>query len=74
MLTLSVLEMWIHNAYEHGAIGITAATAAGVALYYYGQPYLPDFEGHKYEQVPAEPELAHSLVCPHLIAHVVCCH
>ncbi len=47
MATLSILEMWLHNAVEHGPIAITAATAAGVALYYAAQPYFPDFEPHQ---------------------------
>jgi len=47
MATLSVLEMWLHNAVEHGPVAITAATAAGVALYYAAQPYFPDFETHQ---------------------------
>ena len=47
MATLSVLEMWLHNAFEHGPIAITAATAVGVALYYIAQPYFPDFESHQ---------------------------
>ncbi|DBA91033.1 TPA: hypothetical protein ACH3X2_004231 [Trebouxia sp. C0005] len=47
MATLSVLEMWLHNAVEHGPVAITAATAAGVALYYSAQPYFPDFETHQ---------------------------
>ena len=47
MATLSILEMWLHNAVEHGPIAITAATAAGVALYYAAQPYFPDFETHQ---------------------------
>lgn len=47
MATLSVLEMWLHNALEHGPIAITAATAVGVALYYIAQPYFPDFETHQ---------------------------
>ena len=47
MATLSILEMWLHNALEHGPIAITAATAAGVALYYIAQPYFPDFESHQ---------------------------
>ena len=47
MATLSVLEMWLHNALEHGPIAITAATAVGVALYYIAQPYFPDFESHQ---------------------------
>ena len=47
MATLSVLEMWLHNAIEHGPLAITAATAAGVALYYAAQPYFPDFEQHQ---------------------------
>ena len=47
MATLSVLEMWLHNAAEHGIVGITAAAAAGVALYYVAQPYFPDFVDHQ---------------------------
>ncbi|KAL3152332.1 hypothetical protein ABBQ32_001396 [Trebouxia sp. C0010 RCD-2024] len=47
MATLSVLEMWLHNALEHGPIAITAATAAGIALYYIAQPYFPDFDTHQ---------------------------
>lgn len=47
MATLSVLEMWLHNAAEHGVVGITAAAAAGVALYYVAQPYFPDFVDHQ---------------------------
>lgn len=47
MATLSVLEMWLHNAFEHGPVAITAATAVGVALYYIAQPYFPDFESHQ---------------------------
>ena len=47
MATLSVLEMWLHNALEHGPLAITAAAAAGVALYYAAQPYFPDFEQHQ---------------------------
>lgn len=47
MATLSVLEMWLHNAIEHGPVAITAAAAAGVALYYAAQPYFPDFDQHQ---------------------------
>ena len=55
MATLSVLEMWLHNAAEHGPAAITAATAAGVALYYAAQPYFPDFEQHEASIWSAEP-------------------
>lgn len=55
MATLSVLEMWLHNAAEHGVVGITAAAAAGVALYYVAQPYFPDFVDH--QQVMKHPSL-----------------
>ena len=55
MATLSVLEMWLHNAAEHGVVGITAAAAAGVALYYVAQPYFPDFVDH--QQVLKHPSL-----------------
>ena len=48
MLTLSVVELWAKNALEHGWLAISAATLAGAALYYFAQPFFPEFElpGH----------------------------
>ena len=44
MVTLSTAEMYIRNAMEHGWLGISTATAAGMLVYYFLQPYFPDFE------------------------------
>ena len=44
MFVLSVAEMWIHNAMEHGWPGVTAATLCGALLYQLISPFLPDFE------------------------------
>jgi hypothetical protein len=44
MMTLSVVELWVNNAMEHGWVMITAANAAGASLYYFLQPYFPEFE------------------------------
>ncbi len=44
MATLSVLEMYIHNAMENGWATVTTCVVAGASLYYIVQPYLPDFE------------------------------
>ena len=44
MFVLSVAEMWIHNAIEHGWPGMTAAMLCGALLYQIISPFLPDFE------------------------------
>jgi hypothetical protein len=44
MSALSILEMFLRNAYEHGMVGITAAVLSGGLSYVLLQPYLPDFE------------------------------
>lgn len=44
MFVLSVAEMWIHNAIEHGWPGVTAAMLCGALLYQLISPFLPDFE------------------------------
>jgi len=44
MFVLSVAEMWIHNAMEHGWLGITTAMLCGALLYQLISPFLPDFE------------------------------
>ena len=41
MLTLSVVELWVKNALEHGWVAISVATLAGAALYYFAQPFSP---------------------------------
>lgn len=44
MALLSVVEMWLHNAMQHGWPGVTAAVLAGALLYQLVQPFLPDFK------------------------------
>lgn len=44
MATLSIAEMLVRNAMEHGWTGISLACAAGALTYYLLQPYFPDFE------------------------------
>lgn len=44
MFTLSVAEMWIHNAMEHGWLEVTGAVLVGALLYQVVQPFLPDFD------------------------------
>ncbi len=51
MTTLSILEMFIRNAYDHGIIGITSAVLAGGLTYFVLQPYFPDFEPESPAQV-----------------------
>ena len=68
MATLSVLEMWLHNAFEHGPIAITAATAVGVALYYIAQPYFPDFESHQASQTKILLSCAYHFLAKHYFA------
>ncbi|KAK9901626.1 hypothetical protein WJX75_005604 [Coccomyxa subellipsoidea] len=50
MFTLSAAEMYIRNAYEHGFWSVTAAVLGGVALYYFLQPFLPDFVDHNHDK------------------------
>ncbi|KAK9826570.1 hypothetical protein WJX74_003411 [Apatococcus lobatus] len=58
MATLSVVELWIKNALEHGAWGISAAVFGGALLYYLVQPYLPDFEQHHTSEAASEKQPA----------------
>lgn len=51
MFTLSVAEMWVHNAMEHGWPEITGSVLLGALLYQLVQPFLPDFD---YEKVATE--------------------
>lgn len=48
MFILSMAEMWLHNAVEHGWPNVTAAVLCGALLYQVAQPFLPDF---KYEDL-----------------------
>ncbi len=54
MATLSIMELWIKNALEHGAWAISAAVFGGALLYYLVQPYLPDFEPHHLAEASSE--------------------
>lgn len=54
MFTLSAAEMYIRNAYEHGFWSISAAVLGGVALYYFLQPFLPDFADHSNDKKALE--------------------
>ena len=54
MFTLSAAEMYIRNAYEHGFWSISAAVLGGVALYYFLQPFLPDFADHSNHKKASE--------------------
>ncbi|KAK9816965.1 hypothetical protein WJX72_007575 [[Myrmecia] bisecta] len=47
MVTLSVAEMFIRNALEHGVLSVSTSVAVGAGLYYFAQPYLPDFDHSK---------------------------
>ena len=62
MFTLSAAEMYIRNAYEHGFWSISAAVLGGVALYYFLQPFLPDFADHSHGKKASEvgSDLTHS--------------
>jgi ZIP family zinc transporter len=42
MMLLAVLEMWIHNALEHGPAAVTVAFVLGAGAYRLLQPLLPD--------------------------------
>lgn len=44
MATLSLVELWIKNAFEHGFVMITVSLAAGFLLYSIAQPFFPEFE------------------------------
>ncbi|KAI7843151.1 hypothetical protein COHA_003322 [Chlorella ohadii] len=46
MLLLSVWEMWLHNAMEHGWPEITIAFGLGALLYQLIQPFIPEFGTH----------------------------
>ena len=54
MFTLSAAEMYVRNAYENGFWSITVAALGGVALYYFLQPFLPDFVDHNHDKKSSE--------------------
>ncbi len=54
MFTLSAAEMYVRNAYENGFWSITTAALGGVALYYFLQPFLPDFVDHNHDKKSSE--------------------
>lgn len=60
MATLSLAEMFVRNAVEHGWKGITAAVVCGATTYYLLHPYFPDFEQPQQRRLQAcflpEPE------------------
>ena len=57
MTTLSVLEMFVRNAYEHGIFGISLAVLGGWLTYFVLQPYFPDFENQSPAQVNCQSQL-----------------
>lgn len=54
MFLLSIAEMWIHNAMQHGWPAITGAALCGALLYQVIQPFLPNFEGQGEASVSVE--------------------
>lgn len=42
MFLLSLVEMWIHNAIENGALAVTIAVLVGALFYQCLQPFLPE--------------------------------
>lgn len=58
MITLSILEMWIHNALEHGWIGVSGFLMFGAMIYLVAQPFLPDFQtiGEKESSSNSQPD------------------
>ena len=49
MFLLSVAEMYLHNAVQHGWLPITIAFALGAGLYHLAQPFIPDFGSHHHD-------------------------
>lgn len=43
MASLSILEMFLHNALENG-FGVTPSFIAGAAAFYFANPYFPEFD------------------------------
>jgi ZIP family zinc transporter len=54
MITLSIVEMWLHNALEHGWTGVTGSLMCGALLYVVVQPFLPDFQAVGKDQSSSE--------------------
>jgi hypothetical protein len=54
MASLSVLEMFLHNAMQHGFLGVTVSVVLGAAAFFFANPYFPEFDVsniHGVEQV-----------------------
>ena len=67
-MLLSIVELWIHNAVEHGFLGVSASLAGGAALYLAIHPWIPDFQGHSSStQQVTRPRMASArYLLPHL--------
>lgn len=44
MASLSVLEMFLHNAMQHGFLGVTVSVVLGAAAFFFANPYFPEFD------------------------------
>jgi len=50
MASLSVLEMYLHNAIEHGFISVTVAMLIGAFAFYFANPYFPEFDAASFNE------------------------
>ncbi|KDD76665.1 pyruvate kinase [Helicosporidium sp. ATCC 50920] len=62
MLVLSVMEMWVHNAMEHGWYGSTISFLAGTLIYQLVQPLLPDGDPRPASATPLAAKVPNSPV------------
>lgn len=62
MFVLSVVEMWLHNASEHGWPNVTLAVLCGALLYRIAQPFLPDFNYEEFNKETAAEEESAALL------------
>ena len=60
---LSVVELWIKNAVDHGVLVVTVALAVGAALYYFAHPFFPDFQQHPHSNEDSQVLTACSSSC-----------
>lgn len=44
MGSLSILEMYLHNAMQNGFAGVTIASVSGAVVFYLINPYFPEFD------------------------------
>ena len=63
MATLSVAEMYIRNAIEHGLLRVTLSVACGAALYFFVQPFMPDFVEHEHGKKGTEVSCLPTALC-----------